>query len=117
MGAGWECLIPRLLGTPGGTKAARAERVLIHGPALYSPGNYWGRGARTSAPRPCFRDKNSRPLGRLGRWDAFTTDPNCLGGTHLSEMVELKEPKKNLGDCHPPPHKVPSLLPRLEAWT
>lgn len=67
-----------------GLRLPESERVLIHGPAPYSPGNYWGRGARTSALDLVSEIKQQAP-GRLGRWDAFTTDPNCLGGTHLRD--------------------------------
>lgn len=65
-----------------GLRLPESERVLIHGPAPIFSGKLLGEGARTSALDLVSEIKQA---GRLGRWDAFTTDPNCLGGTHLRD--------------------------------
>lgn len=67
-----------------GLKAARVRASADSRPRPIFSGKLLGEGARTSALDFVSEIKQQAP-GRLGRWDAFTIDPNWLGGTHLRD--------------------------------
>ena len=60
-----------------GCRPHQTERVLIHGPAPYSPGNYEETGWGLS-PGPCVQDKEAGQGGSQTR-GASTVEPNCHG--------------------------------------